>query len=145
MKSKFRVVEGGKRVKPSIFSDLEALRIPPDDGDLQEAQEHVEAGDLWQDGAFAMVPKFWHRRLRAINASGDLRGLAWVLLYRANIKPCFPVTSREMFEAGVARQYKRVFLERLEAAGLVRVKWKPAPWVPWVTVLHRTGRRGKPK
>ena len=142
MKSKYRVVEGGRPA--SIFDNLEALRIPPDDDEGSvEAKEHVDAGEVWQNGTFAMVPKLWHRRLREIKASGDLRGLAWVLLYRANLKPRFPVTSREMFEAGVARQYKRAFLEQLESAGLIRVEWHPVPRVPWVTVLHRVGRHGK--
>lgn len=105
MKSKLRVVEGGR--KHSIFQDLEAMRIRPDDEDdkdPKEAPQHVEAGEVWQDGTFA---KLWHRRLSEIGASGDLRSLAWVLLYRANLKPRFPVTSREMFEAGVVRQHKR--------------------------------------
>jgi hypothetical protein len=84
-------------------------------------------------------------RLKEVNASRDLYRLVWVLLYRANLKPRFPVTSREMFEAGVGRQHKRKLLERLEAAGLVRIEWRPTPRVPWVTVLHRLGRRGKPK
>jgi hypothetical protein len=144
MKSKLRVVGGGRPF--SIFEDLEALRIPPDDDEgPEEAQEYVETEEVWPDLTFAMVPKLWHRRLRKIKASGNLRGFAWVLLYRANLKSRFPVTSREMFEAGVAHQYKRAFLERLESAGLVRVEWQPAPRVPWVTVLHRGGRRGKRK
>ena len=146
MKSKLRVVEGGR--KHSIFQDLEALRIPPDDEDdkdPKEAPQHVEAREVWQDGTFAMVPKLWHRRLSEIGASGDLRSLAWVLLYRANLKPRFPVTSREMFEAGVVRQHKRQLLERLETAGLIRVEWRPAPQVPWVTVLHQGRRRARSK
>jgi hypothetical protein len=154
VKSKLRVVEGGR--KHSIFQDLAALQILPDDEDDEdpkEASQHAKAGEVWQDGTFAMVPKLWHCRLSEIGASGDLRSLAWVLLYRANLESRFPVTSREMFEAGVARQHKRKLLERLEAAGLVRVEWRPAPQVPWVTVLHLrrpqprhpAGRRGRSK
>jgi len=51
------------------------------------------------------------------------------------------LTDRMMFTAGVRRQHKRSLLERVEAAKLVKIEWRPAPWVPWVTVLHRVGRR----
>jgi hypothetical protein len=148
MKSKFRIVEGGKPAKPSIFQDLEALRITPDDDDEgpKETPQHVETGEVWPAGTFALVPKLWHDRLKELpDPGGNLYSLAWVLLYRANLKPRFPVTEREMFTAGVARQHKRRILERLEAAGLIRVEWKPATRVPWVTVLHRVGRHRKPE
>jgi hypothetical protein len=144
-RSKLRVVEGGKR--ESIFDNLEALRIPPDDEEgPEEALQPDEASEVEQLGTFAMVPMAtWLKRLSEIKASGDLCRLAVVLLYRANLKSRFPVTSREMFAAKVGSRHKRELLERLETAGLIKVKWHPAPWVPWVTVLHRVGRHGKQK
>ena len=148
MKSKFRVVEGDKR--PSIFRNLEALRIVDDDDHSpEEVQTPSEASDVsgaWERGLFAIWPELWHDPLKELRDPGaGLYRLSWVLLYRAHIEPRFPVTSRMMFKAGVARQYKRRILERLENAGLVRDEWRPPPQVPWVTVLHRAGRRGRRK
>jgi alpha/beta superfamily hydrolase len=58
VKSKFHVVEGGKPV--SIFQDLEALRIPHDADEPDEATPQVETGEVWQASTFAMMPKLWH-------------------------------------------------------------------------------------
>jgi hypothetical protein len=143
MKSKpeLRIVDGGKEDKAdsNIFDDLEALRIEPDEDD--ETSE--EAKEL---GTFAMVPMTsWLKRLGEIKASGDLCRLAIVLLYRANLKPRFRVTSREMFTAKVGRWHKRKLLEQLEAAGLIKVEWQQPPRVPWVTVLRRVGRHKRQK
>ena len=141
MKSRFRVIEGG-----NVFQDIEALRIRDDDDEIEEAPQPVEAKEeAWQRGTFAMVPKLWFDRLKEINASGDLCRLAWILLYRANLKRRFSVNSTILWEAGVQRQHKRALLEKLEAAGLVRVEWQPAPRVPQVTVLHLVGRRSTRK
>jgi hypothetical protein len=142
VKQRLGVVQGGA---PSIFEDLEALKIEPDENEGSEANLQRIEEEAWQRGSFAIVPKLWHDRLKEIRASGDLHRLAWTLLYRANLEPRFPVTSRTLFAAGVARQHKRSLLERLEFAGLVRVEWRPAPQVPWVTVLRRAGRRGRHK
>jgi hypothetical protein len=133
MKAKLRVIEGSR--KRSIFADLDALRIAPDD-DADEVSTCAEAKETQPRNTFAKFPKLWHDRLKAIHASGDLQSFAWVLLYRANLKLRFPVTSTILWEAGVARQHKRALLEQLESAGLVRVEWRPAPQVPWITVLH---------
>jgi hypothetical protein len=141
----FRLIEGGK--KPSIFADLDALRIEPESDDgLAKALQHSDGGGGEPPPtAFAMVPKLWFDRLKTLNRPAGLWRFAWVLVYRANLKPRFPVTSTIMWEAGVARQYKRKFLELLKGLGLVRVDWHPPPRVPWVTVLHLPKRRGRPK
>jgi hypothetical protein len=149
MKSKFRVVEGDK--KPSIFANLEPLRIVNDDEnspkEVLTPSETSEAPEAWERGVFAMWPKLWHDRLKELrNAGADLYRLVWVLLYRGNLgEKRFPVPSRMMFMAGVHRQHKRRVLEQLESGGLIRVEWRPAPQVPWVTVLHLAGRRGRRK
>jgi hypothetical protein len=146
---KLRLVEDDKPADSSIFDDLDALRITPDNEDAEspaeEALQPDEASEVWSSDTFAMMSKRWYSRLREIKASGDLYGLAWVLLYRANLDPRFPVTSRDMYAAKVGTQHKRALLERLEAAGLIKVEWKPAPWVPWVTVMYRVKRLRKPK
>lgn len=146
MNTKFHVVEGGKEggKSRSIFRDLEALKIPPDE-DEDPREDRVEEFPHTQAGTFAMVPMdTWFQRLSEIKASGDLCRLAIVLLYRANLRPRFPVTSREMFAAKVGTQHKRALLKRLEAAGLIAIEWQTAPRVPWVTVLDRARRYRKP-
>jgi hypothetical protein len=141
-KPKLRLVE----TQPSIFANLEALRIVDDDeSSSKEVQAPSEAPEAWERGPFAMFPKLWHDRLKDLPGADSYR-LAWVLLYRGNLgERRFPVTSRLMFMAGVHRQHKRRVLERLESEGLIRVEWRPAPQVPWVTVLHLAGRCGRRK
>lgn len=138
MTQKLRLIEGGKR--RSIFADLEALRIEPDDN-----PEEVETKEAPPREPFARVPKLWFDRLKTLNASGDLWQLTWVLLYRANLKRRFPVTGTILWEAGMTCRHKRRFFGRLENAGLIRVEWRTPPRVPWVTVLHLPGRRGRSK
>jgi hypothetical protein len=143
-RSKFQVIDGDGKLegqRKSIFSDLEALRIVPDDNSqpLRVKVEEVEGPR--PKAAFIMMPKVWCERLRAAQATGALWSLAAALLRRASFQARFPVTSGVLFEAGITRRHKRTFLEQLELAGLVKVEWRPAPQVSWITVLHSVSRR----
>jgi hypothetical protein len=139
VKSKLRVVEGGK--KRSIFADLEALRIPPDDEDLEEIPQAAVA----KRRQFARYDETWRARILAADPlpSREALLLALVLVAEADFRRQIPISTTITKAARLTRFQKLAALEHLERLGLIAVEWRGRGRVPIVTPLHLGGRPGQ--
>lgn len=131
MKSKLHVVEGGK--KPSIFRNLEALRIPPDDEDGPE--EALQPPHKRR--RFRRFDEIWAERLLTADPlpSREALLLALVLVTEADFKRHITVATAITKAARLTRFNKRAALGDLERLGLVRVEWRGRGKAPIVTPL----------
>jgi hypothetical protein len=137
VKSKFRVVEGDK--KPSIFQDLEALRIPPDadcagegDGTRQPIAKRRQ---------FRRFDETWvEKLLPLLNPIGRL---ALVLLAEADFHRHIKVTSEVAKEARLTLKQQRGLLLQMEQLGLISIERRGRGRAQIATPLRLGGRPGR--
>jgi hypothetical protein len=136
VKQRLRVIQGGA---PSIFEDLEALRIPPDDEGLDEVPQSAHRTKRRQ---FRRFDETWAETLLTADppVSVAVWRLALVLLAAADFERHIKITVAITKTAQLTRFNKREVLERLEQLGLVRVEWRGRGRVPIATPLHLGGR-----
>ena len=128
MKRKFRLVEGGKLAKPSIFADLEALRIPDDDpagvdNDLPRRKRRGRKPHMPQiEGEFVPVlpERLWDRQYDFVYPPRTRLYLFIVMRSRRGLEP-FPLTNDMTANLAISGHHKTEYLKELEQHGLVVV------------------------
>jgi hypothetical protein len=133
MKSKFRVVEGGKPA--SIFDNLEALRILPDEG-REEATQRVYN----RRREFRRLDETWANLLLTDPDTPPWARLAIVLLAEADFHQHIKVTAKIATAAHLTRNQKRRALKHLERQGFISVEWRGRGRALIATPLQLSGR-----
>jgi hypothetical protein len=85
--------------------------------------------------AFVMLPLHWAADMA--KATGTAAAMVWILLSYTAWKensPTFPLTNTTLAHFGIGREVKRRVLEKLEAAGRIKVK-RRSTRAPIVTLL----------
>jgi hypothetical protein len=140
VKSKFRIVEGGK--KHSIFQDLEALRIPPDDG-----EERVQPEEALQPSRerrkFRQLDEAWAERLLGDPYTPPHIRLLIVLLAEADFHGRIKVNDAIAKAAGLSRWQVYRALEHIKRQGYISIERRGRGKAPIVTPLHLKRRRAQ--
>ena len=112
MRSELRIVEGDK--KSSIFQDLEALRIPPGDDDLQDTRQ--PPSHTVKHRQFARYDETWRTAILAAGRSvrPATHRLVAVLLAEADFHLQIKVSAAISTAASLTPNEKRQALEQLE-------------------------------